>query len=1101
MPSPSQRRDSGAGAAGAGAQLPLLMDRPDTSLRIHASNRLETLAERLADEIRRHPAAPLEPERIVVPDALLGQWLRLELASRLGVAAHLKVEQQAEFAWAAMRNEIRELTGESVYGPPYLRWRIFDRLRDWTGDDEIGTYLQDGDARKRFELADQLAVAYDRCRVYRPQAIRAWQGGAADGWHARLWAELAAADGQPQHWVDAIDRYRDVLAARGRGPAAAAPRRRVSYFHVAELSPTYVEVLRLAASVMDIHLYLLSPSRRFWTGADAPQGKGDDEHVHTNELLEAWSRSARDLREQLLADRDAAVVVSRPASGDTPRGATCLAAVQRDILGVDAAADAERREPAGPDESIQVHVCHSPSREVEVLHDRLLHLFDRQPDIQPADVLILTPDLDTYAPRIEAVFGSANRIGFSIGARRLKEGEALTAFLDLLDLPGSRYTASAMLAPLLAESVRSCFGIPDNDLATIRGAAVRSGVRWGLDGEHRTDLGVPSSENHNWRRGLDRLLLGYAMHEGDTLIDGVTPSALDPWGFHTGAADYELLGRLHRYAELVFELNGWMEAEHDANGWTDRLRKDILDRFFSTRFHAGPEAVREVNTVFRLIDEFAEECRRGGSTGPIAFPVLRDVLKSLAAKSARNAPNLADGVTVAALASGQIFPARVICAIGMNDTTFPRRPAFAPFDFQARLFEGEAKQPGDRDRRQEDRFAFLEALLAARRCFLLTYTGRDIQEDKPIPPSVVVSELTDHLRHRFRAWPPEQQDRWETRHPLQPFSRRYFQEDEPSLFSYSRSMLEAARALQTHGEVPRRFEGALAAEPGGDVQPELELEDLIRFSTSPSLDFLRRRLGISLDPREDEVADDEPLDLNALEAWQLKSNLTTTDEEDDERTIELAAARGLLPGGNLGRVHFRQSQDHVEELDRALDPFREHLQTSPCGVDIDLGDVRLVGAVEQFHPEKRELLFWRVGSLGARYRIATWLRLLALSCDRDMTATARLLGSGRQGKEIDDVLLKGPDPATARSLLGEWTELWQESERRPLPLFASTSWAWLRKARWDSNVERMWSGQSYSEGNQAGHRLLFPSSPESEEFEALANRLLGPLKDATVDDS
>ena len=1077
---------SGPGTSGSGEQLSLLLDRADDGFRVRTSNRLETLATRLADEMRRNPAEPLEPERIVVPDPLLGQWLRLKLAAHLGIASQLQVQLQAEFAWDAMREKLPELTGESVYGPPYLRWRIFDRLKDWAGDDEIARYLADGDARKRFELADRLAAAYDRCRVYRPDSIREWQRGAVEDWHAHLWAKLAAEDTESQHWVDAIDSYREVLEAT----RATSPRKRVSVFHVPTMSPTYVEVLRLAATVMDVHLYLLSPSRTFWDASSAQDG-GEQ----PNELLNAWGRSARDLRALLRQQRNGPVVTSRPAAEDMPRGSTFLAAVQRDILGVGPRDEADEREPQRPDDSIQVHVCHSATREVEVLHDRLLGIFDAQPDIQTADVLVVTPDLDTYAPLVEAVFGSAGRIGFHIGTRRLKEGAALTAFLGLLELPGSRYTVSDVLTPLLAESVRACFGISDTDLATIRGAVARSRIRWGIDGEHRTRLGVPASENHNWRRGLDRLVLGYAMQEGGALVDGITPSALDHWGFRAGATDYELFGRFHRYCEFAFALAGWAEAEHDAAGWTERLRTEVLGLFFNSEIRTGPEAVREVNTVSQLIDEFDEECKRAGKTGPIPFPVLRDVLKDRAAKTARSAPRLAHGVAVADLASGQVFPAKVICAVGMNDGVFPGRPRPRPFDFQAALFDGEARQPGDRDRRDEDRFAFLEALLAARRCFVLTYTGRDLQEDKPIPPSVVVSELTEYLEERFPGFEANRRDRWATEHPLQPFSRKYFEADEADLFSYSQSMLEAAGALGAGAKEPRRFEGEVAPEERDDPLVELELEDLIRFATSPSKDFLRDRLGMVLATREEEVADDEPLDLNALEAWQLKSDLAGSGELDDERTVELAAARGLLPAANLGRVQHRQSAAQVAALSEALHEFREHREAPPCGVEVALGNIRLVGAVCQFHEGSDELLFWRVGSLGAKYRIATWLRLLALICSREEPAKARMLGCGR---EVEEVVLGGPDPADARSLLGDWIDLWCDSRRRPLPFFASTTWAWTSRETWNSNVERMWSGQSYSEGNDACHRLIFGDNPCDDEFERLAGRLLGPLRDAAL---
>ncbi|MCY3970304.1 MAG: exodeoxyribonuclease V subunit gamma [Acidobacteria bacterium] len=1069
-----------------GEQLSLLMDEPDAAFRVHASHRLETLAELLADELSLRPAEPLEPERIVVPDALLGQWLRLELATHLGVAAHLRIEQPARFAWAAMREEVAELTGESVYGPPHLRWRIFDLLADWTGDDEIARYLKAGDDRKRFELADQLAVAYDRCRVYRPDAIREWQQGGGRGWHAQLWRELAPAAPGAEHWVDAIDRYRGRLEGR---PRPAAPRKRVSFFHAASLSPTYVEVLRLAAQVMDIHLYLLSPSRDFW---GRPPGAEDGER--SSELLDAWGRSARELRDLLGAQPDAFAVVDHPRASDLPGRATCLAAVQESILDVDPEAAPAQREPTEPDDSIQIHVCHSPTREVEVLHDRLLDLFAAYSDIQPADVLVLTPDLDTYAPLVEAVFGSAGRIGFSIGRRRLKEGAALAAFLDLLKLPGSRYTANDVLAPLLAEPVRARFGITDTGLATIRGALAMARIRWGRDGKHLTETGVPAPPNHNWRRGLDRLLLGYAMRQDETLVGDIAPSALDRWGQHAGAGDYELLGRFQRYCELAFALNGWTGVAGDAGAWADRLRTDILDKFFVADFRGGAEAVREVNTVARLIDEFAAECERAGNTGPIPFAVLRDVLDDMAEQAVRSAPRLADGVAVADLASGQVFPARVICAIGMNDGAFPRRPRPAQFDFQAELFEGEERRPGDRDRRNEDRFAFLEALLAAREHFVLTYTGRDLHEDRPIPSSAVVSELEEHLEQSFPHLQPEA-DGWAVKHPLQPFSPKYFEPDRTALFSYSESMLKAAEALRASGEGPDRFAGELPVELQGEPV-ELELEDLVRFAASPSQDFLRKRLDMLLDVREEDVASDEPLDLNNLEAWQLKSDLAGIGEQSDDLRIKLAAARGLLPPRNLGLVQHRQSAAQLAELMKELQPFERHEEAPPHRVEVAFGNVRLVGAVEKFDEGTNELLFWRIGSLRAKYRVGVWLRLLALIASRREPATAHLVGGNRD--QVERVRLNGPEPDGARLLLADWVDVWRESQRWPQPFFAETSWAWTAKRTWSSNVEYAWSDRPWSEGNDARHRLIFGGDPGDDDFERLAERLLRPLREATA---
>ena len=1052
---------------------------------IHASNRLETLAARLADEMRQRPGDPLLAERIVVPHPTLGQWLRLQLASQLGIAAHLRIELPAEFAWAAMREAVPALSAVPVFEPAYLRWRIFERLGRWDGDDEIARYLADGDSRKRFELADRLAIAYDRCLVFRPGSIQAWQAGESSQWHGRLWAELVAdqAPGQQpesKHWIDALDLYRSALVGQTARP-------RVSFFAVATMSPSFLQMLHLANAVMDIHLFLLSPRQDFWS--NVPPRTAGGYYAEENELLEAWGRPARDLQ-ALLRGRQAAAPVDLPAAHDQPSGDTCLDAVQAEIIGAAAPAAALR-----PDDSIQVHVCHSPAREVEVLHDRLLGLFDQHPDIQPADVLVLTPDLDTYAPIIAAVFGAAGRIRFQIGRRRFNEGAALTAFLDLLELPGSRYTANAVLAPLRATSVRACFGIGEHDLEGIRDAVRRAGIRWGRDAAHRTELDVPASPNHNWHHGLRRLLLGYAIDaDADVLLDNITPCALDRWGFRTGAADYERLGRFLRYCELTFALDDWSQAVHRPSEWAATLRTDVLARFFGDADRGStPEVSRELSTVARLIDDFAAECDHAGTTTPVPFEVLRDVLREHAAATTRGVPRLADGVTVTGLTLGQALPARVVCAVGMNDGAFPRRPPATPFEFLAGLFGEDAHQLGDRDLPDDDRFAFLEAVLAARRYLLLTYTGRDLQEDKPIPPSVVVSELIAYLDRRFLDAAGEGgPGRWQTRHPLQPFSPRYFQPDEPALFSYSAPMAAAATALGAAGGVPDRFAGELDATP---IAPEIELEDLIRFAVSPSRHFARRRLGLHLDVRDDELDDDEPFQLDALQAWQLKSDLADWGRPSEVRAARLAAASGLLPPGNMADIQHRESAGEVARLHEALQPYRDHNATAE--VDAVTGDSRVVGSrvvgvVERFHGEKNELVWWRIGTIRAKDRIAVWLRLLALTGTLDRRLTAYLFGS----KNGESSTLAGPSPERAGELLGDWVTAWHEGQRKPLPFFAEASWVWTAKQS-STAVASAWSGMPWSEGNDAVHRMIFGDEPVDDSFKDLASRLLGPLRDAT----
>ena len=577
---------------------------------------------------------------------------------------------------------------------------------------------------------------------------------------------------------------------------------------------------------------------------------------------------------------------------------------------------------------------------------------------------------------------------FQIGRERFREGAAVSPRSWIcLTYPGRATLRTEWSRRSGPESVRACFGIDEGDLEEHpRLAAPRRNPVGTERRTSHTPLGVPPSPNHTWRHGLRRLLLGYAIDRTDVLHEDITPCALDRWG-NPGANDYELLGRFHRYCELAFGLDDWDGAERTPKEWADRLRTDILAPFFTAERRFNPEAGREVGAVARLIDAFASECDQARAAEPMSFAVVRDVLVEHAAKSIRGVPRLADGITIAGLASGQVLPAKVICAVGMNDGAFPSRPPPMPFGFLKDLFGADAHAVGDRDVRDDDRFAFLEAVLAARRCLILTYTGRDLQEDKPIPASVVVSELAAYLERRF----PDSEQGWETRHPLQPFSPRYFRTDEPRLFSYAKPMAAAANALGATDAPPQRFAGEFEPDNAPSTRTEVDVEELVRFSASPTRHFLRHVLHINLSVGDDEVDDDEPFQLDALQTWQLKSDLAGFGNAADERTNRLATASGLLPPGNLAGIQHRESSREIAELQDALAPFAGH--TAAVDVDIDIDGTRVVGRIVAFDDAKNELVWHRIGNVRMKDMIAVWLRLLALTCAQGQPFTAKVFGS------------------------------------------------------------------------------------------------------------
>ena len=1040
-----------------------------------------------------------------MPHPTLGRWLTLELARHLGVAAHQRIELPAQFAWSIMREAVPTLPREQPFAPERLRWRAFEALGD-SGDGPVRRYLADGDPCKRFQLATRLARVYDRCLLYRPDWIRAWEAGETPHWQAALWRRLTEDEPGPRHWVAAVDAFRD-----GEWERPASWPRRVSFFGIGMLSPSYLDMLRRAEADIDLHLFLLSPCREYWSDiapkrvirrrAD-PLDPAEDYRTEGNELLAALGKPARDMQ-ALLAERELAMGAPDELYDD-PDSPTVLGRVQEDILDLRAAAEGAAADAgvrtAARDASLQIHVCHSAVREVEVLHDRLLALFDEHEDIDPADILVVTPSLGDYAPSIESVFATEGRIPFHVARPPAAETRALRALLDLLALPGSRYGAEAVLAPLECASVRARAGIPEERLAGIRDWVRAASIRWGVDAPHRREEGLPATEAHGWRLGLRRLLLGYAMEGADVLFQGVAPCPIRDGALDPGPEDFELLGHFTRYCDQAFALRAWLDRKCTAEEWGALLRTRLVEGFFARESEVFDDGVRrETAAVLRAVAEFEGQCPSGTA---IPFRVVREALAEAAEAPGRAVARLADGVTVASLTAGQTFPAKVVCAVGMNDRGFPRSPGAPTFDVLA----GDDERRGDRNVRDEDRFAFLEAVLAARRAFVVTYTGRGLRDDAPVPPSVVVDELREYLAARFPGAD------FETRHPLQPFSLRYFDGADKDLFSYSRHMLEAADAASGGGDAGQgsRLRDAVPArdEPSSDV----DLDALARFFGDPAKWFLQRRLQARLEVEDVALVEEEPFDLDGLARWQLRDRLwgLLLDGVPRARVAEVAAAEPALPDAAFGGLAVRDADDAVSDLEEAMASHAAALAAPPLPVDVRCRGLRVGGVVERADAEAGYLLWWRIGRIREKDRIDAWLKLLAWTATDGANAPRRACLVGLGPRSVDTEWLEGPAADDADALLGSWLDAWGEGQSRLLPFAPRASWAHAARlaqardereadaleARATRDARTAWFGGPYGfpEAGDPYAALAYDGgSPLGDEFRALSRTLLLPL--------
>jgi exodeoxyribonuclease V gamma subunit len=1063
---------------------------------LHQSNQLERLADALAEVVRVPMTPTLAPETIAVQSNGMARWLRLRLADRLGVAANIDFPLPASLIWQLFGRVLPDVPEPSPYDREVLVWRLMgmpSTLVDAEPFAPLRAYLADRDDDLRgYQLASRIADLYDQYLVYRPDWIQDWERGGGDTWHAPLWRELVRSIGG-SHRVQMQERFLTALAAGPPGGDALPAR--LSLFGIPTMPPAQLAVFARLAEHLDVHIFLLNPCRQFWAEIRsereiARRAKDRDPrelYLETgNNLLAACGKQGRDFL-TLLLDCDP----HDEAVFDEPGEDSLLHCLQTDILHLRNRGEEEaaRTPIRSDDRSIQVHSCHGPMREVEVLYDQLLALFEAHPELEPGDVAVMTPDIDAYAPFIEAVFGTAEpdrRIPFSIADRhRRTEDPVVGAFFSLLEVAEGRFGAEEVLGLLEVEPVRRRFGIAEADLPQIQDWIRATGVRWGVDDESRAALDLPATREHTWRAGLDRLLLGYAMPAGERRLFG----GILPYDEVEGAAS-RVLGRLCTFAEALFAAREELTRPRPVSAWADLFLR-LLGRFLE----ADEDGEAQVAELRRAAAALAAESGRAAFDNPVSLAVARSGLQAAIGEGRGGSRFLAGRVTFCAMVPMRSVPFAVVCLIGLNDGSYPRSRRAPGFD----LMSDDARI-GDRSRRDDDRYLFLEAILSARRALYLSYVGQSNRDNATLPPSVLISELLEYVERGFTL----EEDRASLRgrlltsHPLHAFSPRYFRggTEASRLFSYSEEYCEASRVRRSQGR-PAPFLGRPLAEPSGEWRT-VELARFIRYFQQPTKYLLRERLRIHLEEGEALLESREPFLLDGLAAYGLRQELLdirlARGSLDD--SWEIARAGGWLPQGRVGEVCFAATAETVEVFARRIEARRAASRFDPIPVDCDLGPIRLTGWLTAVTPQG--FLEYRPTTAKPKDWIGLWVRHLLLCSVRPPGAAceSRWLGE-------DEEIVLGPveDPLHHLTALAGiyWAGL-----SRPVPLFPEASLAYaerVRKGQDDAQAlaaaRTAWNGSDFSpktpESQDPYHRLAFRGlDPLDAEFARLAREVFRP---------
>lgn len=947
---------------------------------------LNSLSDSGIAELFSRTSVPIQSKTtILCPSKGMITPIKYHIAARLGICMGVDFSIIGSFAVELTRKfGVRtgilqaHAGGDQNTSREALRWFLYNRLQK-SDDESVRRYIGDdeGSVRRCVQLADALDEVFQNYLIYRHEMLLAWEEGVSHesysiphtAWQRAIWREINTHD--MLRWLrPSASDFRKMLDSWAEGAAPQYLPHQIHLFAVGQIPPLFLRMLKAASQFSDVAILLPEsakiPSESFF--------------------LSQMNTQSRNLAIRL-ADLATSSSVDPSPSAKVPYPLywlpEALARDSKELTSFDTSA-------------ISIHSCHSRLRELEVLRDAVLDYLEVNPSRTPRDILVVAPDLQNYAPLIHAVFGRSLTWGdnestllpYHIAEQPpVAEDSAAMAFAYLVRILDAPLTASGVIACFDYPSIRKAAELEEEDLAEI--------AEWVR--ELHIHVGLDENKQHSWRRGLDRLLLGYAMGSTTGRFHGLAPfaSSLSP--------EAECLGKFARYLEKLFSWHQTLSGEQTLSHWSEQLLAMVNDLLVRS-----PERDRHEWSVLEPILQL-----RSGSLieDNVPFEAVRYRILEVLEKQYQGRHFESSGILFCSLSPMRAVSFDMIAILGLSDRALPRRTEPTAFNLMAA-----AHVEGDPNRAEDDRQSFLDHLLAARSRLHLSYVGRSQADNAELPPSICLSEFQEAV--------PEVKV---YTHRLQPFAPEYY---------------------KANAELPRTFDTTFSG--GGDVakpfcqspiplnaMPEaLPITELIEMLSNPSKAFCRRRLDIHLPSGSIDLPDSEYLSVDKLMEYKLKEEIVFCQEPGEDHLLQMKSS-GKLP------MHPFDDLCYQSLVDSTL-AFREKINETGVfepskQILIDMDGLILSGTLKAI-TSTGSLRFARPSSLKAKDYLEAWVWHLAASLSGIFPGTPCTNLIGLHKKKVQQIsFLPVENP---RQILGQLLEVWEDGMSRPLPLFPKAAFAY-----------------------------------------------------------
>ncbi len=1016
-------------------------------LYLHTSNHIESLARRLIEVTRERQSEPLlAKETVMTLNPGMARWLQFEIAQSLGVSFGWEFPFPGNLFQQLLAGFEPRHEHTGLFNEHEAQWALFELLGEVGKSPEFALlqrYCERGPNR-RLQLARKLAWLFDQYLLYRPDAIVDWESGrAAHDWQAELWRQLLPklfpGAGKPPH----IARVWQTLKFSRQTPQPKDPKHwpnRISVFGVSALPSLYIDLLDTVSNYIPVHLFLLQPTDLYWADLKsrkqiaratrrAAQTQVDDELVAADEsfdignpLLPSFGKQGQAFLD-LILDKD-------PIHDDStfipPEPSSQLAALQSDLYLLENRFSSDTPSYPFPqyDGSIQIHNCSNQRREVETLWDYLIRYFSQNPGARASQVLVMAPDIQAYAGHIDAVFSENDdpdgRIPYSIADQSgASSSRILSGATEYLEITNKRATAGEVTALLKHPATRDAFRFSDNETERIEHWIRESGVTWGWDQAHRESTGAFPTNRNTWTEFQTRLAAGMAFPSNEFLLPGGNSPLQDIEG-----DGVELAGRLNEFLQFLADLRADRARTDTVANWSlrvasllDRLKSD--DEIEEIRYRAALESVQE---RLPLQSEVVV-------SGADAYTIALDALSTAEPASGY----LSGHVTFCSLKPMRSIPSQVICLLGMDDESFPRKLVRPPFDLLA-----QSPRRGDRNTRDEDKQFFLETLLAARERLFISYCGISRAADTPREPSIVVAELRDYLQN---ATPGDVENPIVIRHKRQSYHFEYFQGNH--LYTYSSHRADLCRALHVSSVVAdREFDNTSSAAPEENT-PEAQsiaIESLVAFLKDPQTYFVKNTLGVRFHEFGEAYPEIDPLAHEPLARYSLLDRFASAIRNGvsiQSLDAQLLASFKLLPPGHLESLAYEELRENAYSIQKRWEDEQVSTSEPIQFVSLNINGRALTGPLNQNRSNERHQ-FVHPGKLRARHAVEYWIRHLVLNALAPTRSRIRPLLASEKPLELEPI-------ENASNILSELVDVFETGTTRPFPHFPQLSWDVIKR--------------------------------------------------------